>query len=165
MSETYTPSDTIVKVKDFKVTLTKNSEMPTQNWKIENDLPFTAFLKLVKKDKLSGKTVVYSNATFKLDKLNEDTGMWEQVKCKVNKNYYTTWTTDEQGIAYTENKLHYGTYRLTEIKTPDGFNNLENDIIFRITTSDPTCEYDEDDDAWITVDVTNLQPTRNINNQ
>ena len=157
--ETYVPSDTIIGVKDFEVTLTKDSETPTQSWKVENDLPFSAYFKLVKRDKLSGKTVIFSNATFELYKLNEITNEWEQVKCKVNKDYYTTWTTDEKGIAYTENKLHYGTYKLTEIKIPNGFNELDYDVIFRVSASNETCEYDIDGDAWITVDVTNLQPT------
>lgn len=121
-------------------------------------MPFSAFLKLVKKDELSGKTVVYSNATFTLFKLNEDTSEWEQVRCKVGKDYFTTWTTDENGIAYTENKLHYGTYKLVELQPPEGFNDLEHDVIFRISASHPTCEYDEDGDVWITIDVTNVQP-------
>ncbi len=156
--ETYVPSDTIIKVKDFEVSLTKDSETPTQSWKVENDLPFSAYLKLVKRDKLSGKTVVYSNATFELYKLNEDTKEWEKVKCKVGKDYYDYWTTDENGIAYTENKLHYGNFKLIEIKTPLGFNELDHEVIFRVSASNETCEYDQDGDAWITVDVTNLQP-------
>lgn len=157
--ETYVPKDTIIGVKDFELTLTNDSETPTQNWKVENDLPFTAYFKLVKRDELSGKTVILSNATFELYKLNEETDEWEQVRCKVGKDYFTTWTTDAEGIAYTENKLHYGTYRLTEIKIPNGFNELDHDVIFRVSASNETCEYDIDGDAWITVDVTNLQPT------
>lgn len=157
--ETHVPSDTIIGVKDFEVTLTKDSETPTQSWKVENDLPFSAFFKLVKRDELSNKTVILSNATFELYKLNEETDEWEQVRCKVGKDYLTTWTTDEEGIAYTENKLHYGTYKLAEIKIPDGFNELDYDVIFRVSASNPTCEYDADGDAWITVDVVNLQPT------
>lgn len=157
--ETYVPKDTIIGVKDFEVTLTKDSETPTQSWKVENDLPFSAYLKLVKRDELSGKTVVYSNATFELYKLNEDTKEWEKVKCKVGKDYYDYWTTDENGIAYTENKLHYGNFKLIEVKTPLGFNELDHEVIFNVTASNPTCEYDIDGDAWITVDVTNLQPT------
>ena len=156
--ETYVPKDTIIGVKDFEVTLTKDSETPTQSWKVENDLPFSAYLKLVKRDELSGKTVVYSNATFELYKLNEDTKEWEKVKCKVGKEYYDYWTTDDEGNAYTENKLHYGTFKLIEIKTPLGFNELDHEVIFRVSASNETCEYDQDGDAWITVDVTNLQP-------
>lgn len=157
--ETYVPSDTIIGVKDFEVTLTKDSETPTQSWKVENDLPFSAYFRLVKKDELSGKTVILSNATFELYKLNEEINEWEQVKCKVGKDYYTNWTTDENGVAYTENKLHYGMYKLTEIKIPNGFNQLEHDIIFRVSASNETCEYDIDGDAWITVNITNAQPT------
>ncbi len=117
--ETFTPGDgTLNTVKDFEITITKDSETPTQSWKIENDTPFTAYLRLVKLDKLSGKTVVYSNATFELYKLNENNRDWEKVKCKVGKDYYDYWTTDNEGNAYTETKLMYGTYKLNEIKTP-----------------------------------------------
>ena len=157
--ETHIPSDTLIAVKDFEVTLTKDSETPTQSWKVENDLPFSAFFKLVKRDELSNKTVILSNATFELYKLNEEINEWEQVKCKVGKDYYTNWTTDEKGVAYTENKLHYGMYKLTEIKIPNGFNQLEHDIIFKVSASNETCEYDVDGDAWITVNITNAQPT------
>lgn len=44
--ETYVPNDTIIGVKDFEVTLTNDSETATQSWKVENDLPFSAFLNL-----------------------------------------------------------------------------------------------------------------------
>ena len=159
VKETFTPGNgTLNTVKDFEVTLTNDSETPTQAWKVENDTPFTAYLKLVKRDELSGKTVVYSNATFELYKLNEDNEGWEKVKCKVGKDYYDYWTTDSEGNAYTETKLRYGKYKLIEIKMPDGFNQLDHEVIFNVTASNPTCKYDDDMDAWITVDITNLQP-------
>ena len=66
-------------------------------------------MKLIKKDKESGKVVTYSNATFKLEKFNEESGEWEKIQCKVGKDYYDTWTTDTEGVAYTETKLEYRT--------------------------------------------------------
>lgn len=85
VNETYNPYEGVNLVKEFEVTLRENSNTPTQKWKIENDTPFESYLKLVKKDKNSGKFVVYSHATFKLEKLNETTNEWEKVQCKVRK--------------------------------------------------------------------------------
>ncbi len=158
VNETYNEHEGVNIVKEFEVTLTEDSKTPTQIWKVENDTPFTAYLKLVKKDKETGKTVIYSNATFKLQRLNGLINKWENVKCKIGKDYYDTWTTDSAGIAYTETKLNYGTYKLSEISIPEGFLQLEKDIIFKVTASNSTCEYDEDYDAWITVEIENERP-------
>lgn len=106
-SETFCEYEGVNKVKDFEITLTENSDIPRQVWKIENDTPFRAYLKLIKKDADSGKLVTYSHATFKLEKLNEETNEWEKVQCKVGKDYYDTWETDENAVAYTETKLPY----------------------------------------------------------
>ena len=157
-SETLCEYEGVNKVKDFEVTLTENTTTPVQHWKIENDTPFRAYLKLVKKDKNSGQMVTYSHATFKLEKLNEESNEWEKVSCKVGNEYRDTWTTDENATAYTETKLPYGTFRLSEIVIPEGFLELDEDIIFKISASNKSCEFDQDGDAWITVEVNNEQP-------
>lgn len=107
VSETKNDYEGVNKVKDFEVTLRNNSDVPTQHWKAENDTPFTSYIKMVKKDANSGKIVVFSNATFKLEKQNEQTKEWERIKCKVGKDYYDKWTTDSEGRAYSETKLKY----------------------------------------------------------
>lgn len=112
VNETKNKYEGVNLVKEFEVTLRENSNTPTQKWRIENDTPFEAYLKLVKKDKKSGKIVTYSNATFKLERLNENTNQWEKVQCKVGKDYYDTWTTDSEGVAYTETKLEYRTIQI-----------------------------------------------------
>jgi hypothetical protein len=107
VNETYNPYDGVNIVKEFEVTLSQNSEEPTQHWKVENDTPFVSYIKFIKKDKDTGKVVTYSNATFELYKYNDDTKEWEKIQCKVGKDYYSSWTTDKNGIAYTETKLSY----------------------------------------------------------
>lgn len=158
VNETFNPYDGVNLVKEFEVSLTENSETPAQNWKIENDTPFRAYLKLVKKDTNSGKYVTLSGATFELYRLNEITNEWELVRCKVGKDYYNTWTTDNTAVAYTETKLPYGQYKLCEVKIPNGFLELQEEVTFKISASNKTCEYDKDGDAWITVEVKNEQP-------
>ena len=154
--ETYTPSDEIDTVEPFYVTIDSDGALKKF---VENDTPFESYLKMIKVDADSGKTVVLNNATFNLYKLNEDTEEWEQVSCKTGKETYDSWTTDESGYAYTETKLEAGTYKIDEIVIPDGYLELEEECIFYVNRSNKTLEYDEDNDAWITVTVENAKPT------
>jgi uncharacterized surface anchored protein len=157
VNETYCPSDKINPVQEFYVTIDKNSDGVIKEL-VENDTPFQSYIKMIKIDKNTGKTVTFSNTTFSLFKLNETTNEWERVKCKVGKTSYDTWTTDENSIAYTETKLDAGTYKIDEIVVPNGFLQLDEECIFEVNRSNDTLEYDNDYDAYITVKVGNEQP-------
>lgn len=161
INETYTPSPEIETVEQFYVYIDEDSKTPIREL-VANDLPFTSYVKMVKKDKKTGKIVTLSNAKFKLYKLNEDTEKWEIVTCKVGKDYFNSWSTDKEGIARTENKLDAGKYKVEEIKIPDGFIQLDGEIIFDINNRNRTLNYDKEFDAWITVIVENEQPTGTI---
>ena len=152
VNETYTPSAEIETVEQFYVTIDRDSKTPIKEL-VENDLPFEAYIKLQKQDKNTGKFVTYSNATFELYKLNEDTNKWEQVKCKVGNQYFTSWTTNNEGIARTETKLEAGNYKVTEIKIPTGFIQIDGELTFKVDKRNSTLNYDEDWDAWITVTI------------
>ena len=158
VNETYTPSPEITTVEQFYVTIDKDSKTPVKEL-VENDLPFEAYIKLEKQDKKTGKFVTYSNATFELYRLNEDTNKWKQVQCKISDKYYKTWTTNSEGVAKTETKLEAGKYKLTEIKIPTGFIQLDEELTFKVDNRNSTLNYDKDWDAWITVTVKNEQPT------
>ena len=161
VNETYTPSAEIETVEQFYVTIDRDSKTPIKEL-VENDLPFEAYIKLQKQDKNTGKFVTYSNATFELYKLNEDTNKWEQVKCKVGNQYFTSWTTNNEGIARTETKLEAGNYKVTEIKVPTGFIQIDGELTFKVDKRNSTLNYDEDWDAWITVTIQNEQPKGNL---
>ena len=161
VNETYTPSAEIETVEQFYVTIDRDSKTPIKEL-VENDLPFEAYIKLQKQDKDTGKFVTYSNATFELYKLNEDTNKWEQVKCKVGNQYFTSWTTNNEGIARTETKLEAGNYKVTEIKIPTGFIQIDGELTFKVDKRNSTLNYDEDWDAWITVTIQNEQPKGNL---
>lgn len=158
VNETYTPSPEITTVEQFYVTIDKDSKTPVKEL-VENDLPFEAYIKMQKQDKKTGKFVTYSNATFELYRLNEDTNKWEQVQCKISDKYYKTWTTNIEGVAKTETKLEAGKYKLTEIKIPTGFIQLDKELTFKVDNRNSTLNYDKDWDAWITVTAKNEQPT------
>lgn len=158
VNETYCPSDKVNPVQEFYVKIDKNSSGAIKEL-IENDTPFQSYIKMIKVDKKTGKKVTLSNATFSLYKLNETTNEWEKVSCKVGKESYDTWTTDENATAYTETKLDAGIYKVDEIQSPTGYLELEEDCIFNINRSNDTLEYDKDYDAYISVKVQNEQPT------
>ena len=155
--ETYTPSDEIETVEPFYIKIDRNSNGVIKEY-IENDLPFESYLKMVKIDKNTGKKVTFSNATFKLYRLNEN-NEWEKVKCKTGLFYTDKWKTNKTGLAVTEDKLPAGTYKIEEIELPTGFLQLDNELTFKINRSNKTLEFDEDYDAYITVTVANEQPT------
>lgn len=158
VQETYCPSIWVNPVKPFKVVIDKNSPDVIKEL-VENDTPFESYLKMIKKDKKTGKTVSFSNTTFSLYKLNTENNNWERVSCKLGRESFDTWTTDENGVAYTETKLVAGTYKINEVKVPDGFLQLDEEIVFEVNRGNETCEYDKDFDAYITVTVENEQPT------
>ena len=158
VNETYCPSDRINPVREFYIDINENSDGVIKEV-VENDTPFQSYIKLVKIDKKTEKTVTFSNTTFSLYKLNEETNEWERVSCKLGKESFDKWTTDENGIAYTETKLDAGTYKVAEIVVPDGFLQLEEECTFEISRSNETLEYDKDYDAYITVNIKNEQPT------
>lgn len=161
VNETYTPSPEINTVETFYVNIDKNSDGVIKEL-VENDTPFESYLKMQKIDKNSGKKVTLSNATFELYKLNEETKEWEQVSCKLGKETFKSWTTDNEGMAYTETKLSGGTYKIEELKVPDGFLELDEELTFKINNRNKTLEYDKDYDAYITVTVANEQPTAKL---
>ena len=158
VNETYCPSDRINPVQEFYIDINENSDGVIKEV-VENDTPFQSYIKLVKIDKKTEKTVTFSNTTFSLYKLNEETNEWKRVSCKLGKESFDKWTTDENGIAYTETKLDAGTYKVAEIVVPDGFLQLEEECTFEISRSNETLEYDKDYDAYITVNIKNEQPT------
>ena len=155
--ETYTPSDEIETVEPFYIKIDRNSSGVIKEY-IENDAPFESYLKMVKIDKNTGKKVTFSNATFKLYRLNKN-NEWEKVKCKTGLFNTDKWKTDKTGLAVTEDKLKAGTYKIDEIELPTGFLQLEDELTFKINRSNKTLEFDEDYDAYITITVGNEQPT------
>ena len=155
--ETYTPSDEIETIEPFYIKIDRNSNGVIKEY-IENDAPFESYLKMIKIDKNTGKKVTFSNATFKLYRLNEN-NEWEKVKCKTGLFNTDKWKTDKIGLAVTEDKLKAGTYKIDEIELPTGFLQLENELTFKINRSNKTLEFDEEYDAYITITVGNEQPT------
>jgi uncharacterized surface anchored protein len=116
--ETKVPDNKLA-VADFTVTVDKDSSEP-QAWKILNDKSFKSLLRIVKRDKETGKVIQKAGTTFKIynkDK-KEYFGYWQW---NLLDPYVDEWTTDESGTVTLTQGLKAGHYQLIEINAPDGY--------------------------------------------
>ncbi len=142
--------------------------------------PMKYRLHMIKVDADTQKTVTLNSAEFKIFQLTDRQGkeVNEYVKQKVGLFTYDTFKTnsdnnglvvfdtftgvytdhnDNSGAVTTPLELESGTYRIDEIKTPEGYLQLEEPIEFEIKESTIT-RRDDDDDAIIEVEVENNKP-------
>ena len=144
----------------------------TDNITLNNDIT-TAYVKLVKKDAKTGKTVSLNSASFKIK--NKETE--EYLTQKDGKTKYSVFTTnsknqvvvkdeysssdDEEGSVTTPLKLSKGDYEITEIKTPKGFLDLDAPVEFSIL-NEVDLTKDDDGDNVVEIAINNEQPTGSI---
>lgn len=188
--ETQTPKD-FETAADFYFTISKDeSEVTEVAQKVKdiiiNNEQLETYVKLVKKDKDTGKIVTLNNATFQI-KVAEDIydrgngkilyKKGEVIKQKVGSTVYDSFTTnadniivpdnsynnsnDEQGTVTTPLMLEVGSYEISEILIPKGFLQLEEPVVFKI---EGIRDYDKDEqgDYIKTVVIENEQPTGTI---
>lgn len=167
IKETKTP-DGYVTCPDLIYEISKE----TDNITLNNDIT-TAYVKLVKKDAKTGKTVSLNSASFKIKNKETD----EYVTQKVGKTKYSVFTTnsknqvvvkdeysssdDEEGSVTTPLKLSKGDYEITEIKTPKGFLDLDAPVEFSIL-NEVDLTKDDDGDNVVEIAINNEQPTGSI---
>lgn len=156
IKETKTPAD-MNTTKDFYVTVSEDSRTP-QVWRVFNDAPFKAYIRLIKKDVDTGKIVQLSGTTFKIRDLK--TG--KDVSMKVGSEHITTFTTDETGMVTTPLMMLPGEYEVYEITAPFGYVVKTESIPFTVTSKG---EYhtDEDGDFVVDVEINNAQQYGNVN--
>lgn len=148
--ETVTPHN-MKTVNPFEVKITENHPTEPQVWRVFIDREFTAKLRIVKKDSKTGQTVLVPNAEFKIYNLDTE----EYVKMYTtypSKAEHTSFFTDEDGDLILPETLELGTYRIEEVKAPDGYV-LNTDYVIVKVDTDTMYEIDPDTyDAIITVD-------------
>lgn len=149
--ETYTPENYSAGG-DFFVTIDEDGEV---EFRMVNNTPFKAWLKLVKTDE-DGNTVTLSNATFKL---KDSDGNY--VVQKSGQEYISEWTTDEDGIAILTNMVYAGVYTVCEITSPEGLL-LADELEIEISSISEALTFDEDNDPVITINVIDEKPTGTI---
>lgn len=185
--ETQTPKD-FETASDFYFSITQDeSEIEEIAKKVKdiyiNNEQLETYIKLIKKDKKTGKFVTASSATFQIKATEDiyDRGnnkiiykKGEIITQKIGSTIYSTFTTnadnlvipaesynsenDEKGTVVTPLKLEVGSYELIELQEPEGFLIAENPIKFKV---EGIRDYDKDQDGdyVLTVEIYNEQPT------
>lgn len=185
--ETQTPKD-FETASDFYFSITQDeSEIEEIAKKVKdiyiNNEQLETYIKLIKKDKKTGKIVTASSATFQIKATEDiyDRGnnkiiykKGEIITQKIGGTTYSTFTTnadnlvilaesynsenDEKGTVVTPLKLEVGSYELIELQEPEGFLIAENSIKFKV---EGIRDYDKDQDGdyILTIEVYNEQPT------
>lgn len=151
--------------------------------------PMKYRIHIVKKDADTGKTVALNSAEFKIYQLTDRKGnkVNQYVKQKVGLFTYDTFKTnsdntglglvntftgtytdsnDDKGSITTPLELESGTYRLEEVKTPEGYLLFDEPVEFTVKESTITTR-DDDGDAIIVVEAVDNKPhgTLEINKQ
>ena len=146
VKETKVPHN-LYKTDDFTVEVTEDSRTP-QRYRILNDAPFKAYIRMVKKDAESGNTICLSGVTFKIRNTDTD----EYVEQKVGKDKVSEFTTDDSGTIITPLKLKYGNYQVEEITAPDGYLISEEEFPF-VVEKDGAVKVEEDSDGDPVIEV------------
>lgn len=146
VKETKVPSE-LYKTDDFEVVVTEDSREP-QVWKVLNDAPFKAYIRIVKRDAESGKTAAISGAIFKIKDVNKDA----YVEQKVGDKKVSEFTTDETGMVTTPLMLKYGSYAVEEITAPEGYLIAKDSFPFTVT-KEGAVKVEEDADGDPVVEV------------
>ena len=168
LRETKTPEG-YIKAPDLIFSITKDSDK-AKKIAINNDM-VSAYIKMIKKDAKTGKTVSLNGTSFKIK--NRETGKYVTQKVGsttydvfttnsknrvvLDKNYYSS-DNDLKGEVVTPSKLISGKYQVEEVGTPKGFLDAENPVEFNVL-NEVDLTKDDDGDNLVTVVVRNEQPT------
>ncbi len=117
--ETITPHN-METIKPFEVNIVEDNPTEPQMWRVFVDREFSAKLRVIKQDSMSGQTVLVPNATFKIFDLDKNEYV-EQVTTYPTKVVHTEFSTDEDGDLILPEKLPLGNYRIEEIAAPNGY--------------------------------------------
>ncbi|MGM9876777.1 MAG: SpaA isopeptide-forming pilin-related protein [Bacilli bacterium] len=191
VKETKTPTD-YETAADFTFSITndeseiKEIAKKTKHLVVNNE-QLETYIKLIKKDLKTGKSVTLNSTTFEI-KATKDIydratkkilfKKGETISQKVGNTTYTSFTTNADNIVVPDNsynskndnkaevttplKLPVGSYEITEIKVPDGFLQLDEAVKFEIKNI-KDYDIDQDGDYIKEVIVKNEQPTGTIN--
>ena len=168
LKETKTPEG-YIKAPDLVFSITKDSNK-AKKIAINNDM-VSAYIKMIKKDAKTGKTVSLNGTSFKIK--NRETGKYVTQKVGsttydvfttnsknrvvLDKNYYSS-DNDLKGEVVTPLKLISGKYQVEEVGTPKGYLDAENPVEFNVL-NEVDLTKDDDGDNLVTVVVRNEQPT------
>ncbi|MDR0851591.1 MAG: Cys-Gln thioester bond-forming surface protein [Clostridiales Family XIII bacterium] len=117
----------------FLVKITEDNRTP-QSWRIFDDKKAQFYIKIIKKDAETGRTVLGKNAKFRI--YDVDKGEYVRMKTSYPIAWYGTaenpFETGGDGVLITPEKLPYGHYELIEVAAPSGYvlaGHEQNDIL------------------------------------
>lgn len=127
LHQTKTGSNDTEKIDDQVIEIGKDITSENDNYKtytyLYNNKPFEAYLKVVKKDGDTNKTVLKSNTKYQIYKVNKNGSEVKVVQQYSNGNKLVdvnTFITDESGEIMTVKALKSGTYKIYEIDSASG---------------------------------------------
>ncbi|WP_287713800.1 SpaA isopeptide-forming pilin-related protein [Blautia sp.] len=117
--EESTVPENLKAIDPFLVRVDEDSREPMQ-WRIFDDRPFEFLLKIIKKDAQTGNTVLKAGASYKIYDMEKEEYV-EQVIQYPKKEKISIFKTNEEGYLVTPEELKCSTYRIEEVKAPEGF--------------------------------------------
>ena len=103
----------------FLVKVDEDSREPMV-WRVFDDRPFEFLLKIVKKDAQTGNPVLKAGASYKIFDMEKEEYV-EQTVFYPKKETISVFKTNEEGYLVTPEELKCSTYRIEEVKAPEGF--------------------------------------------
>ena len=117
--EESTVPENLKAIAPFLVRVDEDSREPMQ-WRIFDDRPFEFLLKIIKKDAQTGNTVLKAGASYQIYDMEKEEYV-EQVIQYPKKETIRVFQTNEEGYLVTPEELKCSTYRIEEVKAPEGF--------------------------------------------
>lgn len=103
----------------FLVNVDEDSREPMQ-WRIFDDRPFEFLLKIIKKDAQTGNIVLKAGASYQIYDYGKEAYI-EQTVHYPKKEKIKVFSTNGEGYLITPEELKAGTYRIEEVRAPEGF--------------------------------------------
>lgn len=125
--EESTVPENLIKVNPFVVNVTEDSREPMV-WRVFDDRPFQFLLKIIKKDAQTENVVLGKEASYKIYDCDKKEYV-EQTIYYPKKQKISVFTTNKEGYLLTPEKLKCGTYRIEEVKAPEGFVRNGNEMV------------------------------------
>lgn len=117
--EESTVPENLKAIDPFLVKVDEDSREPMV-WRIFDDRPFEFLLKIVKKDAQTGNPVLKAGASYKIFDMEKEEYV-EQTVFYPKKEKISIFKTNEEGYLVTPEELKCSTYRIEEVKAPEGF--------------------------------------------
>ena len=117
--EESTVPENLKAIDPFLVKVDEDSREPMV-WRVFDDRPFEFLLKIVKKDAQTGNPVLKAGASYKIFDMEKEEYV-EQTVFYPKKETISVFKTNEEGYLVTPEELKCSTYRIEEVKAPEGF--------------------------------------------